>query len=285
MDVPYEKLAEVVSWYVKLEQDGSRLRGKCLLCGDGNAFFVSPETHVWKCFACGAGGNVRTFLELMEERGIKPTPSDKAAPEGACERVELSMVQTTYNGKAFQSGLHARWAVFFDHLGIAWKYRETTYDLKSTGVFTPEFWLPDVWYRHVAKGTIVQIVAPCIRGMMEPLEVASALCVVSGHACHVVVGTPAGSGMEGLQWFVLAPNPDESGRIVWDAPFVWYRCQACNAHMLCFPETSYENCPECGSVMDWGSRVSGEADVFAQAAHKANTARLELWDDGCELRP
>lgn len=35
---------------------------------------------------------------------------------------EIKPIQTRYKGYHFRSRLEARWAVFFDALGIAWKY-------------------------------------------------------------------------------------------------------------------------------------------------------------------
>jgi len=52
------------------------------------------------------------------------------------------VIQTQYAGCFFRSRLEARWAVFFDTLGINWEYEPEGYKLKS-GNYLPDFWLPD----------------------------------------------------------------------------------------------------------------------------------------------
>jgi hypothetical protein len=51
-------------------------------------------------------------------------------------------VRTTYRGTTFLSPLAARWAVFFDEMGIAWTYQHEGFALDDEWVL-PDFWLPD----------------------------------------------------------------------------------------------------------------------------------------------
>lgn len=51
--------------------------------------------------------------------------------------------ETPYKGYRFRSRLEARWAVFFDALGIQWEYEKEGFDLGSVGSYLPDFWLPD----------------------------------------------------------------------------------------------------------------------------------------------
>lgn len=55
-----------------------------------------------------------------------------------------------YAHTEFRSSLEARWAIFFDHLGITWKYEPKRYELLTTS-YLPDFWLqlPDkteLWF-------------------------------------------------------------------------------------------------------------------------------------------
>jgi hypothetical protein len=56
-------------------------------------------------------------------------------------------IETTYAGCRFRSRLEARWAVFFDALGIKWEYEPQGYviDVPGQGAipYLPDFWLPD----------------------------------------------------------------------------------------------------------------------------------------------
>jgi hypothetical protein len=54
----------------------------------------------------------------------------------------LKAIETIYNGYRFRSRLEARWAVFFDALGIKYVYEEQGYKL-TRGHFSPLYYLPD----------------------------------------------------------------------------------------------------------------------------------------------
>ena len=56
--------------------------------------------------------------------------------------VELKAIETEYNGYKFRSRLEARWAVFFDAIGIKYEYEAEGYDLGKAGWYLPDFWLP-----------------------------------------------------------------------------------------------------------------------------------------------
>jgi len=55
----------------------------------------------------------------------------------------IKAIETEYKGYRFRSRLEARWAVFFDTLGIAWEYEKEGYDLGKAGWYLPDFWLPE----------------------------------------------------------------------------------------------------------------------------------------------
>lgn len=54
----------------------------------------------------------------------------------------MQAIETRYNGYRFRSRLEARWAVFFDTLGVEWEYESEGYDLADAGYYLPDFWLP-----------------------------------------------------------------------------------------------------------------------------------------------
>jgi len=49
-------------------------------------------------------------------------------------------IETRYKGYRFRSRLEARWAVFFDSLGIAWEYEKEGFNLDA-GRYLPDFYL------------------------------------------------------------------------------------------------------------------------------------------------
>lgn len=56
---------------------------------------------------------------------------------------QIKAIETEYAGHKFRSRLEARWAVFFDALGIHWHYEEEGLDLPS-GRYLPDFRLERV---------------------------------------------------------------------------------------------------------------------------------------------
>lgn len=60
---------------------------------------------------------------------------------------EIKAIETHHDGYRFRSRLEARWAVFFDALGIKYEYEKEGFDLGEDGWYLPDFFLPDyhVW--------------------------------------------------------------------------------------------------------------------------------------------
>lgn len=57
----------------------------------------------------------------------------------------MKAIETIYNGYRFRSRLEARWAVFFDTLGIEYRYEDEGYDLDGVW-YLPDFYLPQYNY-------------------------------------------------------------------------------------------------------------------------------------------
>lgn len=91
-------------------------------------------------------------------------------------------IETRYKGYRFRSRLEARWAVFFDTLGVEWEYEKEGYDLGEAGYYLPDFWLPKHGLFVEIKGT-------------EPTDwerdKAAALVNATGFGCLIMVGTPS----------------------------------------------------------------------------------------------
>jgi hypothetical protein len=55
----------------------------------------------------------------------------------------IKPIETIYQGYRFRSRLEARWAVFFDALGVKWEYEREGFDLGGElGYYLPDFYLP-----------------------------------------------------------------------------------------------------------------------------------------------
>jgi hypothetical protein len=91
------------------------------------------------------------------------------------------VIQTKYKGYRFRSRTEARWAVFFDTLGLDWKYEFEGFDLGKYGFYLPDFWLPDVkmWAEVKAE-----------QFTEEEFDKASKLVEITGFSCLLLVGVP-----------------------------------------------------------------------------------------------
>ena len=54
----------------------------------------------------------------------------------------MKPIETIYNGYRFRSRLEARWAVFFDTLGVKYEYEKEGFDMDGVW-YLPDFYLPD----------------------------------------------------------------------------------------------------------------------------------------------
>lgn len=115
----------------------------------------------------------------------------------------MQPIETSYAGCRFRSRLEARWAVFFDSIGIVWHYEHQGYELEhrlsntpGTYRYLPDFWLPGLNAYFEAKGQLDSD-ADLLR-MLDCAAAISAPLGGCGEGPNVIVGgeipTP-GSGI------------------------------------------------------------------------------------------
>lgn len=98
----------------------------------------------------------------------------------------MKAIETIYKGYRFRSRLEARWAVFFDAVGIkGWQYEPQGFEL-SSGPYLPDFWVPlrsrnDWGYWVEIKGA---------RPLSVDQRLLGELCEQSGHSGYMLIGTP-----------------------------------------------------------------------------------------------
>lgn len=68
----------------------------------------------------------------------------------------IKAIETEYNGYRFRSRLEARWAVFFDSLGIPWVYEPEGINVDGVN-YLPDFYLPDCKQFFEVKGLMTDI--------------------------------------------------------------------------------------------------------------------------------
>lgn len=81
----------------------------------------------------------------------------------------MKAIDTQYKGYLFRSRLEARWAVFFDAVGVRWEYEPEGFDLSDCGWYLPDFYLPelDAWIEIKPSSGDVDSVRKQLIGMIE----------------------------------------------------------------------------------------------------------------------
>ena len=72
--------------------------------------------------------------------------------------MSIDAIETHYAGCRFRSRLEARWAVFFDFLGIPWDYEPQGYEVgEKRRRYLPDFWLPSLGVWVEVKGEMAAL--------------------------------------------------------------------------------------------------------------------------------
>lgn len=68
------------------------------------------------------------------------------------ENKQIKAIETYYSGYRFRSRLEAKWAVFFDEIGVKYEYEPQGFDLGNGLRYLPDFYLPQFSYFVEVKG-------------------------------------------------------------------------------------------------------------------------------------
>lgn len=80
----------------------------------------------------------------------------------------VKAIETRYAGCRFRSRLEARWAVFFDHLGVAWQYEPQGFVVRGQP-YLPDFLLPECGTWVEVKGSEAELDRPLMRAAARQL--------------------------------------------------------------------------------------------------------------------
>lgn len=74
----------------------------------------------------------------------------------------IKAIETVYNGYRFRSRLEAKWAVFFDAVGIKYQYEIEGYEMDDIR-YLPDFYLPDYdrWFEIKGKPMSISEIKKC----------------------------------------------------------------------------------------------------------------------------
>lgn len=108
-------IVEVIGNYVKLKRSGSGYVGLCPFHNEKSpSFSVNPARQMYKCFGCGVGGNVITFLmeyenysfpeamqSLAERAGIELPKTEMSAEQRRQESIRTTLLEINTKAARF----------------------------------------------------------------------------------------------------------------------------------------------------------------------------------------
>jgi hypothetical protein len=189
----------------------------------------------------------------------------------------IKPIETYYGGHRFRSRLEARWAVFYDALGIEFQYEAEGFALPS-GCYLPDFYLP-----HIESWIEIKREEPDdIDHLRDQL---ADLVEATGQRVFLFAGDIAnhyraalGEGYDGADAF--EPSGYEGGELIvtWDTRYTWCECPACQA-LVIWPYSSAgkDGCGHCGDCPDsYSPRLSAAYKSAMQERFESTSRRSEV---------
>jgi hypothetical protein len=161
--------------------------------------------------------------------------------------MEYSMkaIDTLYNGNYFRSRLEARWAVFFDALGVKYEYEPEGFKSLKGDMYLPDFYLPDTYIRGESKGVYIEI---------KPESYPKADLMASSFFSEPLVlfrGMPH-ANIWGSDYWGYKYHDSRNGYCggyqltpFWDNYMLFWMCGKCRASKIEFSEGNYNKCHNC----------------------------------------
>lgn len=177
-------------------------------------------------------------------------------------------IETRYNGYRFRSRLEARYAVFFDALGVRYEYEKEGFDLEGAGRYLPDFWLPDLHLWFEVKGS-----EPTWEEIKKAQELYYAGEKEHGWGVAIGVGEPYYG--DDLRVFCFETSESASGAN-WFPHCRWYSDGAVTAilvHNLVADRRFIPN-----SIYSIADAAHSDPYLIASAADAARSARFEHED-------
>ena len=199
----------------------------------------------------------------------------------------LKPIETLYRGHRFRSRLEARWAVFFDALGLRWEYEVEGYELSDGTRYLPDFLVKtpqgaDLW---------IEIKPSSTDGDDKFSKFEDALSETEGWGrdglyprAALVSGTP-------LQWLendrFFCPRCGQPAHLSWQRTDSSY-CQECDFETPGGGDNDSESngvmgitwTPCKGSVRVEWPELNRFHQIVTAAATKAQRARFEFGEEG-----
>lgn len=216
----------------------------------------------------------------------------------------IKAIETRYKGYRFRSRLEARWAVFFDYLGLRWQFEPEGFDLSAHGLgyYLPDFFLPELnYWIEVKPESFNPRDTDAYRKLayVGAATNADGLLVAGEPYINVELGGFQHSGNACDQWWVVgvAEEDGEHHAGVIDGPYLFCICPLCDKIGIQFDGRGERICSDesCGkkrtreeaaalgfwrSLYHGDKAYSGDHPKIVAAAEAARSARFEHGHSG-----
>lgn len=170
--------------------------------------------------------------------------------------LSIPAIETSYKGHVFRSRLEARWAVFFDAMGIKYLYENDGFDLDGRW-YLPDFFIPD-W------DSFIEIKPP--GPGVEEVRLCDLLAEKTGKDCLLIAGSPW-RGEYQVQAF---PDHEDLG-LFWE----FLKCRRCDGLWLSGGDENPGFASSLGSHPDrCGDRYPVESEILHAAYRAARSERF-----------
>lgn len=183
--------------------------------------------------------------------------------------MKYNPIETKYNGYLFRSRLEARWAIYFDTLGIHYEYEKEGYDLGEAGWYLPDFWLPQVQMWAEVKGS---------KFTEEESEKAKKLVFITGYPVLRLVGLPDYKTY--LSW-EINPSKNIAGNSIQECDYL-----VSAFHGYVFSENRFYSNTECKGMSEKQMKayvLEHLRESMQEGIEAARSARFEYGDTGYKI--
>ncbi|PEP96673.1 hypothetical protein [Bacillus toyonensis] len=182
--------------------------------------------------------------------------------------MNIKPIETIYKGYRFRSRLEARWAVFFDALGIKWEYEKEGYDLGGLGYYLPDFFLKNIGLRDDNHGLWVEI-KPDRPNATEEEKMEKLVMGLKSDGIILIGNPSAGGGWSDrgdYHYQYEYYEYDDGNSVFWDDCMIFTKCYSCGAMKIEYNEHNYMSCPKCGERCDDNHPMINNAMIQARQA-------------------
>lgn len=132
----------------------------------------------------------------------------------------MRVLPVTYRGQRFRSRLEARWACFFDSIGVDWVYEREGFDLGGI------YYLPDFWLIREKLWVEVKGEYPDSDALLKAFRLAQA----TGHDVMIVWGEPIvkGAGFDVKPLYDGMLFSPREGSVYVEEHVIFHRCRGCD---------------------------------------------------------